>query len=302
MLPQAPQENLNFIDRAKEKGTKILAGTLIALGAIGLAGCANDAEAKPSPSASETVQPSEQPTTEAPTTSSPETPDPSEPAWFDLARLERPELPAELQKYRDMSVQEFQKLPVSERWIYVSYLTSYRADFENTLSMVGAGMFKPVTLTPESTGEDLLALYQTGDAAPNPTMEGTCGPFASEDAQKILSAVYAFDNTTTANAVTWRNAAISDMETATNGQAICPTNIDQLAHPFNFELYAVTGSQPTTAHIDGQELSGMSVSFKNDYLRTEMGGGSFVYDLVQLPVQNYDGTTTTRAVFVDPMQ
>jgi hypothetical protein len=46
----------------------------------------------------------------------------------------------------------------------------------------------------------------------------------------------------------------------------------------------------------------MSVSFKNDYLRTEMGGGSFVYDLVQLPVQNYDGTTTTRAVFVDPMQ
>jgi hypothetical protein len=62
-----------FIDRAKERGTKLIAaGTLITIGALGLAGCASNAEAKPSPSVTVSSEaPSAAPTSssEQPTTS-----------------------------------------------------------------------------------------------------------------------------------------------------------------------------------------------------------------------------------------
>lgn len=63
----------SFIDRAKEHGTKFVAGTLIAIGAVGLAGCASNAEAQPSPtqSASAEASPSATPS------KAPETPSPS---------------------------------------------------------------------------------------------------------------------------------------------------------------------------------------------------------------------------------
>ena len=64
-----------FIDRAKERGTKLIAaGTLITIGALGLAGCASNAEAKPSPSvttSSEAPSPTSSPSSTASETSTP---------------------------------------------------------------------------------------------------------------------------------------------------------------------------------------------------------------------------------------
>ena len=57
----------NLIDRAKEHGKKfIAAGTLITIGALGLAGCASNAEAKPGPSVSSSAEASPSATPEAP--------------------------------------------------------------------------------------------------------------------------------------------------------------------------------------------------------------------------------------------
>ena len=65
----------NLIDRAKEHGKKfIAAGTLITIGALGLAGCASNAEAKPSPSvttSSEAPSPTSSPSSTASETSTP---------------------------------------------------------------------------------------------------------------------------------------------------------------------------------------------------------------------------------------
>ena len=84
----------NLIDRAKEHGTKLLAGTLIAIGAVGLAGCSNNAEAKPGPDVTiSTDAPSATPSESA-------TPSPTEtaPSEADLeAKIKALEIPAGLE-------------------------------------------------------------------------------------------------------------------------------------------------------------------------------------------------------------
>lgn len=81
----------SLIDRAKEHGTKFVAGTLIAIGAIGLAGCANNAEAKPGPETTISAAPSES------ATPSP-TPTETAPSKADLeAKIEALEIPAGLE-------------------------------------------------------------------------------------------------------------------------------------------------------------------------------------------------------------
>lgn len=83
-----------LIDRAKEQGIKLLAGTVITLGAVGLAGCSNNAEAKPGPDVTiSTEAPSATPSESA-------TPSPTEtaPGEADLeAKIEALEIPAGLE-------------------------------------------------------------------------------------------------------------------------------------------------------------------------------------------------------------
>jgi hypothetical protein len=69
----------------------------------------------------------------------------------------RTEMPAELQRYADMTIAEFAGLSNEEQWTYASYLAQYRAAFEARFYAVsGIPSDKPNVLNANSTAIDLI--------------------------------------------------------------------------------------------------------------------------------------------------
>ena len=295
------QEKLSGIrDRSKEYGVRVVAGTAIAMGIVGLAGCSNAEMPQPEPTSISTEVPSEEPT-EEPTPIQTET---EKPEWYNEENIiERGPIPAELEQYRDMSVEAFQALPLAEQQAYASWLTSYRDRFVEVRSMTTKLSEDPLptTLTPESSPEEILndylltigmAAYQT-EGTPEPQEDRTCGPLNESDVAKLISATFAEEGVDN-----FRDETIDAVMNIADGQAVCPLSQSfpdwGILSPQN---YTVTGTRelPGPIEIDGQSLQGLEITYEVAGLPA--GDRSHFSPIFMLqPVQNPDGSDGFRAV------
>jgi len=163
--------------------TRLLAASALS-GVLFLAGCVQGPAA---------VEP------ETVATSDPQASDPSEdqrtPVEFtdeDLAALEMEPLPAELEKYALMSVDEFLALPVQERLTYASYLDRGREYTESQLFDVYEDnrYLVPNNLDENSSPDDILANYVITVASPLMSHFGGNLIHSIDDGTKLLSANY----------------------------------------------------------------------------------------------------------------
>ena len=298
------QEKLSGIkDRAKEYGVKVAAGTAIAMGIVGLAGCSNAELPQPEPTSISTEVPSEEPTSE-PTETSEQT---ELQKWFYLHNtLERDPIPSDLEQYRDMSVEDFQALPFAEKQAYATWLTSYRGEFVEARGEMTETEL-PTVLTSESSPEEILndylmtvgmAAYQT-EGTPEPNeWDGTCGPLNKDDTIKLISAAWV-DNQSEWG-IEDRDRVVSSIIDITGNRAICPTSQDNSPY-LDVDSYTIMQTAPppngTDFEIDGQSVGGARVTYEIEGLpngerdHTTLSLGLF-------PVQNPDGSDGFRAVVV----
>jgi hypothetical protein len=182
---QSSQNNKNFFGRANEKLTKITAGTLIALGAVGLSACApSEAQPPQPPVATETAEPTNPGV---------------EPSSENLFNHEVP-LPADLQKYADMPLGEFSQLSQQEMAPYTTWLMQYRDDFTNRYYAVsGLSQDKPMIINENSSAIELLSnhfytlrmAYNLTEGNQQDIMsDGTCGPADIDNASKLIYSQY----------------------------------------------------------------------------------------------------------------
>lgn len=131
----------------KEKLTKLAAGTLIALGAVGLSACAPNTEAQPAPTPTATES-------EAP--SSPETETPVE--RYEGSDFERADpLPADLEYLNEMTVEEFKEQPKLEQLRWASWADQYKEEFVEFWNIVNPNKYNaPYTLTMDSDPYTIL--------------------------------------------------------------------------------------------------------------------------------------------------
>ena len=297
------QEKLSGIkDRAKEYSVRVAAGTAIAMGIVGLAGCSNAELPQPEPTSISTEAPSVEPSTDPALTEDEQ----REQEYIERNIIERDSIPADLEQYRDMSVEDFQALPFAERQAYASWLTSYREEYA-TVRAPYTEIDPPTTLTADSTPEEMLydylttvgmAAYQT-EGAPTPdTWDGTCGPLNTSDTAKLISATWV-DNQSELG-VENRNQTIDMISNLENNKAICPSSQDDYPH-LDLDSYTIMQTAPppngTDFEIDGQSVGGARVTYEIEGLpngerdHTTLSLGLF-------PVQNPDGSDGFRAVVV----
>jgi hypothetical protein len=316
--------------RQERRGGRLVTAALAsAIGLAALTGCAVQAETvTPSSSNPSTSSSQEGPSIETPNPV--ETVSAEDQEFIDDHMLERAPMPPELQKYQEMSVEEFQALPNSEQWLYVSWLTSYRDSYEELLSTRTVTEYgEPTDLTPESGGEDVfkdymttlsMATYQTGDAGIHVDLEaGTVGALDEADMAKVVSAalgvgaVYDGDPRLTTQRLLDRDYIIGTMTESLGGEAILPMIINRpnFGHAISWLAYGnwyVEQLETKIVEINGTEVSAAYLAVNNEQYYDELEAymrdhnvSAWSYgamELAVMPVQNYDGTMTYRAVRV----
>ena len=264
-------------------GRKITAAGVAGILSITLAGCGAQANAEgPEPTTSTSVEaePSEAPT---PTES-------EKPEWYNEEDvMERSPLPEELKKYQDMSVDEFGLLPKSEQWLYVSWLTQYRDQFEEWFAVAsGDWQSKPFDLTPDSPIEQKIEdrnyTYRMGAGTtietPEPKQDLTCGDLDQDDMQKI----YIAQNYNVDRALKDANDVYANQE----GKAYCPSGL-AIGNSFDSGAWSFDNQTPIEREIDGKPVQGVTLDYSIDGATKQM-------EVYVIETPTYDGKTAYRTI------
>lgn len=117
-------------------GKKVAAGVLLTATAVLATGCGSDVEAKPTPSVSETVEPSESETPNVVEEKGPynsiKGPENEKTGWeqYFYERNDAIENYPEVKSLYEMPIEEFRDQPKEKQWLLVSWLGQYKEDFD----------------------------------------------------------------------------------------------------------------------------------------------------------------------------
>lgn len=282
----------NFL---RDNKNKLAATAAAAALTITLAGCgANAQEQGPEPTT--TTSQEETPTPEPEQT-------PEMPVWYnpeDVIERDTP-MPESLEKYKEMSIEEFAALDKAEQWLYVSWLTEYRAKFSDWYYIASGSVQgrQPFELTPESTTEQKLefanyslrmALYSTEGVA-EPHEGGSCGPLDVDAASKITLATYYSpgDNPTTAL------NKIEEMKNTLDGNAVCPSK-QGAKNMFGSNTWTINEVDQRDLMNHGDYVSSTVIEY------TEKDGASAQYmGIAMVPYTTFDGKEAYASI-IQPLK
>lgn len=264
-------------------GHKLTAAGVAGVLTITLAGCGEQAKGEgPEPTTSTSA--------EADPSSTPTPIESEKPDWYyEEDVMERTPLPEELKKYKEMSVEEFGTLQKSEQWLYVSWLTQYRDQFEEWFAVTsGDWQSKPFDLTPDSTIEQKIEdrnyTYRMGAYTsvekPEPKQDLTCGDLDQNDMKKI----YLAQNYTVDRAI--KDA--DDVYAAQNGKAFCPSALG-IGNSFDSGAWTYDAQTPITREIDGKPVDGVTLDYSIDGVQKHM-------EVFVIETPTYDGKTAYRTI------
>lgn len=287
---QSSQNNKNFFGRANEKLTKITAGTLIALGAVGLSACApTEAQPPESPVATETAEPTPS-ETEAPV------------ERFGDFEWKDP-IPEDLEYLDNMNAVEFAQQPKLEQLRWASWAGQYKDEFIDAWMFIGIGSVTEkydnhYSLTTES--DPFVAIQDLSYQARIATNFGVNNPQESvpdnrfngklnaQMASKYMTAHIATNNSS------WRvEQFLERLQSNNSGQAL-NVSTQAMNDMYNYRQDAETDenfSAISVSHtIEGVEYNGWKVKY------TDPDWGDQEYTVVVVPYTDYVGNQAFASV------